>query len=376
METVNIGLIGLGYIGKVHTIAYRDIPLCFQPPGAMPRLRGLLRHRLDPDDPAPEAAGFETVTDDESAFFGLPLDVVDICTPNFLHLEQARKALESGAAVYCEKPLSDSLDDARAMAELAEAHEALTHVAFVLRYLPAIRLMKSLMERETVGEVLHFRAHMDHGSYLNPNRPMAWRLRHRESGGGAFIDLGIHLVDLIHYVLGPTATVRGWTRTFIEERPASAKGGRTEPVDVDDWALCRLTTQDGAVGTIEVTRVASGASSATALEVYGRRGALVFRADAPRIVRWHDLEQGRWTEVSGGLPAPDGDRPLSDIFPSGKYSQGYSTDIHLASCYDFLLDVIEGRESQADFRAGLAAQEVADALYRSAAENGALIELA
>jgi predicted dehydrogenase len=112
------------------------------------------------------------------------------------------------------------------------------------------------------------------------------------------------------------------------------------------------------------------------LEVYGRRGSLIFRADAPGTVRWHDLKRGRWTEISGGMPAPQGERPIADIYPSGKYSQGYSTDIHLASAYDFLLDVVEGKRSQADFRAGLAAQAVADALYRSAERGGALIELA
>lgn len=375
METLNVGLIGLGFIGKIHTIAYRDIPLCFDSPGVKVQLQALLRHRLDPEDAVPQAAGFQNVTDDEEVFLGQPLDVVDICTPNFLHQEQARKALESGAAVYCEKPLSDSLEGAEAMVHLAEAHQALTKVAFVLRYVPAVRHMKALMEADTIGQVLHFRAYMHHGSYLNPNRPMSWRLHHRESGGGAFIDLGIHLVDLVHYILGPTATVRGHTRTFIDTRPTSADGDGSERVDVDDWALCSLTTRNGAVGTIEVTRMASGASSATGLEVYGRRGALIFRADAPGAVRWHDLERGRWMEISGGVPTPEGERPLARIYPSGKYSQGYSTNIHLASVYDFLLDVVEGTHSQADFKVGLAAQEVADALYRSAAQDGVLVEL-
>ncbi|MGD2104705.1 MAG: gfo/Idh/MocA family oxidoreductase, partial [Anaerolineae bacterium] len=84
MGTVDVGLIGLGFIGKIHTIAYRDVPLCFDPPAVRPRLRALLRHRIDPHDPAPEAAGFELVTSDDREFFAESLDVVDICTPNFL----------------------------------------------------------------------------------------------------------------------------------------------------------------------------------------------------------------------------------------------------------------------------------------------------
>ena len=375
MASVRIGLIGLGYIGKIHAVAYRDIPLCFDPPRVRPRLQALLRHRLDPEDVAPEAAGFETVTSDEDAFYNEPLDAVDICTPNFLHLEQVRRALGSGAAVYCEKPLSDSLEDARAMAEMAEARRALTHVAFVRRYLPAVRHMKALMEGDTIGEVLHFRGYMYHGSYLNPDRPLSWRLRHETSGGGAFMDLGIHLVDLVHYVLGASAAVRGQTRTFIEQRPASADVGGRGRVDVDDWALCTLTTEGGAVGTLEATRVASGASSATGLELYGRRGALIFRADAPGTVRWHDFRRGRWIEIEGGVPTPEGERPLAEIYPSGKYSQGPFVDSHLASAYDFLLNVVEGKRSQVDFAAGLAAQEVCEAVYRSAQRGGALVEL-
>lgn len=375
MKRVTIGLIGFGHIGKIHTIAYRSIPLCFDASEVKPRLRVLLRHRLETVEDAQATAAFEVVTSDPDEFFGEDLDVVDICTPNFLHREQARQALESGAAVYCEKPLSDSLEGARAMAALAESRDALTHVAFVLRYLPAVRQMKMLVEEDVIGDILHFRSYMHHGGYLDPSRPMSWRLRHGESGGGAFMDLGIHLVDLVHYVLGPAVSVRGAARTFVRERPVAVGRDEREPVDVDDWALCSLALRGGAVGTIEVTRMAAGAGGATGIELHGRRGSLVFRTTDPRRVRWHSLETGRWTEVGGegaGLP---GERPLSQIFPSGKYSQGYSTDIHMASAYDFLLDVVEAGQSKPDFQDGLAAQRVADAFYRSAAADGSPLDL-
>ncbi len=375
MKRVTIGLIGLGYIGKIHAIAYRSIPLCFDAPEVKPRLRALLRHQVETVEAAQETTAFEVVTSDPDVFFGQDLDVVDICTPNFLHREQARQALESGAAVYCEKPLSDSLEGARAMAALAEAQGAVTHVAFVLRYLPAVRQMKTLVGEDVIGDILHFRSYMHHGGYLNPSRPMSWRLRHRESGGGAFMDLGIHLVDLVHYVLGPVVNVRGAARTFVRERPVAVGSAEREPVDVDDWGLCTMALRGGAVGTIEVTRMAAGAGGATGLELHGRRGSLIFRANDPRRVRWYDLETGRWTEVGGEEAGQPGERPLSQIFPSGKYSQGYSTDIHMASAYDFLLDVVGANQSKPDFRDGLAAQRVTEAFYRSAAADGSAVDL-
>ena len=160
--------------------------------------------------------------------------MVDVCSPNCLHLEHVEPALKAGMAVYCEKPLAATLADAQAMARLAEETGVLTQMAFALRFLPAIRQMKAMIDAGEIGEVFHFRARMFHGGYLDPDRPMSWRLRCAESGGGAFMDLGAHLVDLTRYLLGGVATVRAEMRTFICERCTIRGSDEREPVDVDD----------------------------------------------------------------------------------------------------------------------------------------------
>ncbi|MBN1261518.1 MAG: Gfo/Idh/MocA family oxidoreductase, partial [Anaerolineae bacterium] len=292
--TLNVGLIGLGFIGKVHALAYRAAPLCLQNPVVHPCLHAVLRRHIAPADTLWRDAGFTLATDDPDHFYAQPLDIVDLCTPTFRHREEARQAMQAGMAVYCEKPLAHTLEDARAMAALAAETGALTKVAFVLRYLPAIRQMKALLSAGALGEVLHFRAHMFHESYLNPQRPMSWRLRKAQAGGGAFMDLGAHLVDLVRYLLGDIAAVRGHTRTFIPRRPV--KGADLATVDVDDWTLATLTLKNGAVGTLETSRMAAGSRESTACEIYGRRGALIFHAQDPHAVRYHDLETGRWCE--------------------------------------------------------------------------------
>jgi predicted dehydrogenase len=370
MKTINVGLIGLGYIGKVHAVAYRDIPLCIARPGAAPNLAAVLRSRLDTEREAMQAAGFGLATTSADEFFSQPLDLVDICTPNHLHLEQCRRALAARIPVYCEKPLALSYSEARLLADLAEKAGVTTQVAFVMRYLPAVRQMKALVEAGEIGEPLHFRGHMFHGSYLDPNRPMSWRLRNSESGGGAFADLGSHLVDLALYILGEVKTVRAQMRTFIRERAAAPGSAERQAVTVDDWTLCTLEMAGGASGVIEVTRMAAGASEDSGFEIYGSAGAAIYQERQPSAVRFFSLRKGQWVRPPSGLPSVRGERPIEEIWPTGKYSQGMLTNAHMAAEYDLLLNLAAGRPSLTDFRSAAKVQRVLEAAAISAERGG------
>ena len=375
MRQINLGLIGFGYIGKIHTTAYKAIPLCIAQPLVRANLTGLLRSRLDTEIEAMDEAGYQVVTTSPDEFFAQPMEVVDICTPNDLHLDQCRRALETHLAVYCEKPLARTYEEARLLEELAESCGAITQVAYVMRYIPAIRQMKALIEAGEIGQVFNFRGHLFHGSYLNPNRPMSWRLRRAQSGGGAFMDLGAHLVDLTHYLLGRVAGVRADMRTLIGERFSSKPGDQKEKVDVDDWALATLELSSGAVGVIEVTRMAAGASQASGFEVYGSQGALIYAESQPETLRYYNLKRGEWVNGPAQVPASPGERPIETLWPSAKYSQGYMTNAHLAAQYDLLLNIAENKPSQVDFKAAARAQKVIEAAYLSAKRGGELYRL-
>ena len=374
-KSLNIGLIGLGYIGKIHATAYRNIPLCFSDPPVTANLAAVLRSGLETEVKLMEDFGFDIRTTDPEEFFAHPLDIVDICTPNVLHLAQVEQAAQRKLHIYCEKPLAMNLEEARAMAQMSREAGILTHVAFVLRYVPAIRQMKALLEASRIGEILNFRGHMFHSGYLDPDRPMSWRLRHSQSGGGVFVDLGAHLIDLIHYLIGNVAWVQAATRTYISSRPTSPGASEREQVDVDDWALCTMGLESGEMGVLEVTRMAAGAAEETALEIYGSQGALVFHISQPNLVRYYDLNHKKWSLGALDVPEFHGDRPSAQIWPSAKLSQGLMTDAHLASAYDFMLCVAEGKPSSIDFATGLATQEVLEAAYQSAARGGERIDL-
>ena len=371
---LNVGLMGLGFIGRVHVNAYHAIPLCFPAAPVTAAMSALLRSHSGADE-FQQSAGFGLVTTSMEDFFSAPLDLVDICTPNGLHKDQALAAIERGIPVYCEKPLSRTLEEARAMASAAEAKGVLTHSAFVLRYVPAIKQIKALLEAGELGEIFNFRAHMFHSSYLDRNRPMSWRLRMAESGGGVFADLGAHLVDLVNYLLGGVAAVRAESRTFISERPVAKGDVRLEKVDVDDWMQCSLELTSGAVGIIEVTRMAAGAGEETTLEIFGSKGAVAFHITQPDTVRYHDLKRGQWMQGVLPVPPPAGERPLDTLYPNPKFSQGMMTNVHLASAFDFLQCVAAGVPSVLDFRSALAVQEVIEAAYCSASRGGERLSL-
>ena len=146
-ERIQVGLIGLGFIGKMHATAYRNIPLCFNDPPAAAHLAAVLRSNLHTETEFMREVNFGLATSDMDEFLHVPLDVVDVCSPNMLHKEQVEHTLAHGINVYCEKPLALNLGEAREMAQMANDAGVLTHMAFVFRYLPAIRQMKTMLTR-------------------------------------------------------------------------------------------------------------------------------------------------------------------------------------------------------------------------------------
>jgi len=374
-KTMDIGLVGLGYIGKIHANAYRNIPVCFSNTPLTANLKGVLRSKLDTEQTLMEDLGFTLRTTDPEEFFSTDFDMVDICTPNKLHLEEVKMAAEAGLNIYLEKPMAMDLAEAREMTELAKKHGIKTHMALVFRYVPAARQMKALVEAGAIGEVFNFNARFFHGSYVDPNRPMSWRLRWADSGGGVFADLGSHMIDLIRYLLGDVASVKAEMRTFITQRPKSKGSSEMEEVDVDDWMMCLMEMEGGVPGVLEVHRMATGVEDPAQIEIFGTKGALRFSMNRPELVDIYDAGTNRWYHGSLDVPPVEGERPINELWPSGKYTQGMMTNAHMASGYDFLLNIAEGKESKLDFDAGMAVQEILEAGYTSARKGGEKVQL-
>jgi predicted dehydrogenase len=374
-EKLNVGIIGLGYIGKTHAQAYRSIPFCFSTPAVTANLSAVWRTSLGRDEAFIHHCGFDSQTTDLGSFFRSPLDLVDICTPTAMHTDYVKAAAEHGKAIYCEKPLGKDFEDAKWIQELADKAGVMTRVAFVMRFYPAVRQMKSILDSGELGEVLNFRGHLFHGSYLNPLRPMSWRLRFKEGGGGAFSDLGAHILDLVLYLMGDVARVRADMRTFIKERPTKSGSDQIEKVDVDDWTTCTLEMANGAFGLVEAARTAVGIPDDTSFQVFCRHGSMSFSSKSPDALMVYDNRKGELIQSAFKDIPRDDEREISKISPSGKYSLGYFMNAHLACQYDFLQNILEGKPSSPDFSDALKVQEVLEAAYISAADGGRQVVL-
>ena len=366
---LRVGIIGFGYIGKIHAHCYQSIPHCFSEPKVQAQVAAVLRSGLGRDAEILHSLGSPLETTSMEEFLAQDLDMVDICSPNVLHHDQIRAALEKRHPIYCEKPLGLNLDQARDSTQAANKAGVLTHTAFTMRYIPAVQQAKAILAAGALGEINNFRIHYFHNSYMDPARPMSWRLQKATSGGGSLTDLGIHMIDMVRYLLGDVDWVKCRTRTFITQRPIAAGSAEMAPVDVDDWALCMLGLKNGAEGVIEVTRMSGGMGDSCRIEIFGSQGSIEVDFSQTGNVRYYDQRHKQYQLGSQGFPTPAGERPMSEWLPQPKLTLGWFKDAHLGSIYDFLLNIRERKESSANFEAALKAQELLEAAYLSASRN-------
>ena len=374
-KEIKVGIIGLGFIGKIHAQAYMALPQLYGKNALKAKLAAVLRTHKGDEPELIASLGNPLELMNMNEFMKQGLDVVDICSPNNLHFEQIKAVITHKAHIYCEKPIALNLEQAHEITRLADEAGILTHTAFVFRYYPGVRQMKAILDSGALGEIYNFRTHYFHNSYMDPLRPISRRLQWDSSGGGALADLGIHIIDMLRFLLGDVGWVRCETDTFIKQRPARAGSNKMVPVDVDDWALCTIGLQSGVRGVLEVTRLSGGVGDSMRFEVFGSRGSLVFDMNQPEYAFYYDQNRQQTLIGLQDFPTPQGERPFSQIQPARKMSMGFFRDAHAASIYDFLLNISEGKKSNIDFHTATKAQEVLEAAYISSKHHGEKIQL-
>lgn len=369
---LGVGMVGYGYIGKVHTFAHRSLPLFFDPLAARTRLVGVCTQTEASGQKAKQQGGYAFATTDYQDLLDRDdIHVIHCCTPNDAHHALLLDALRAGKHVYCDKPLARTVVEAEEVAVLARQTDRVCRMTFNYRFVPATLRARELIEAGFVGTVYQFRAAYLHAAYVDPDRPMSWRLQMARSGGGALMDLGVHVFDLMRHLLGPFAQVRAQLETFIRERPDPITGERV-PVDVDDVALVQARTHSGAVGTLEATRLATGAQDELRFEIHGSRGALAFNLMDPNWLTVYD--NTRPEAPLGGTRGPQRIEcvtryPKPYSFGATKTAIGWP-QYHIHCLHDFIRSVAHNdTASGPTFEDGLAAQHLVDACQRSAREQ-------
>jgi predicted dehydrogenase len=373
MEEIGIGLVGTGFMGKTHALAYRAVRAVM---GEVPDCRlELLCDR--PAERAKEMAaqfGFTRSTDDWRALVDDPkVDLVSITTPNALHHNIALAAMARGKHVYCEKPMAVTLDQAREMAAAAKASGVKTLVGYNYIKNPAFTHAQRLIAEGRIGRIVHVRGWVDEDYQADPDLPWTWRARLSEAGLGALGDLGCHIVSMVCGLAGPIESLIADTQIVHETRPLPDGSGRAA-VENEDIANAVVRFASGAQGSLSASRLAWGRKNCLAWEVYGTEGMITFCQERMNELRLYEnrgpnAEQGFRTILSGP------DHPPFDRFcPAAGHQLGF-LDLKTIELSDLLRAIATDTPAHPSFDDALAYEVVIHAIAESG-RSGQRISLA
>ena len=381
MKKLNVAMIGGGFMGKAHSIAYAGMPMFFWPAPAQPVRKIVVDVTEEMAKTAAERYGFESYSTDWKKVVEDPsVDIVDIVTPNNMHAEIAIAAAKAGKHVICEKPLARTADEAKSMWDAVRDAKVKHMVAFNYRRTPAIALAKKYIEEGSIGKILNFR-----GTYLqdwsaDPNSPLSWRFRKSVAGSGALGDIATHVIDIARYLVGDISEVMAVAQTWIKERPVQSGSVdllgtvkadadvKKEPVDVDDEISTLLRFDNGAVGSIEATRNAWGRNNFITLEIHGELGSIYFnyeRRDELQVCFSSDPADRRgFRTIYTGPAHPYGHA----LWPIPALGIGY-TETKIIEAYDFIDAIVNDKDVSPNFYDGYRIAVISDAILTSAEKN-------
>jgi predicted dehydrogenase len=375
---LGVAMVGHAFMGAAHSQAWRTAGRFFDL-GLAPDLAVLCGRDAARTRAAADRLGWREVETDWKAVLRRDdVALVDICSPGDTHAEIAIAALDAGKHVLCEKPLANTVEEARSMAAAAErarARGVRSAVGFNYRRVPAVALARQLVADGRIGRVRHVRGTYLQDWIVDPEFPLVWRLQADRAGSGALGDIGAHVVDLAQYVVGDLLTgVSALTETFVRERPlpASSSGltgtrsAERGPVTVDDAALFLGRFGSGALASFEATRFATGRKNALRLEVNGSAGSLVFDFEAMNELQFFDGAEEPATAGFRRILVTEAAHPYAGAWWPPGHGLGYEhTFVHEVA--DLVRDLAAGADPSPSFADGLQVQLVLDAVARSAA---------
>jgi predicted dehydrogenase len=361
----NVALIGYAFMGRAHSNAYRQVVPFFKP-RLRPRMKVLCgRTRAKVEKAARELGWEEVSTDWRAVVERRDIDIIDIATPGDSHAEIAIAAARAGKAVFCEKPLANSVRDAERMLTAADKAGVAHMVCHNYRRAPAVMLARQLLTDGQLGEIRHYR-----GTYLqdwitDPKFPLVWRLDRKQAGSGALGDIAAHSVDLARFLVGEISEVAGHLETFIRTRPLPGNPRRRGQVTVDDAATALVTFANGAMGTIEASRLAPGRKNYNRFEINASRGSLAFDLE-----RMNELD----LYLESDRPAIRGFRRVLVTEPKHPYIKAWWPPGHIIgyehtfvhTVYELLEALADQRVPEPSFVDGVQNQRVLEAIEKAA----------
>ena len=377
-KPLGIGVISLGWMGRLHSRAYANVTKHFPALEVEPRL-------VAAADPVPQARedaldvlGFERAYEDYRDLLADPeVDAVSIASPNFLHHEIAMAAIEAGKPFWIEKPMGVNAAQSREIALAADKAGLVSAVGFNYRHTPAIEYIRTLARDGSLGRITNVRVWFIADYNSSPLSPLTWRASREKAGAGVVPDLMSHGADLAQYVVGRIDSVSAITDTFIKERPIPTKmgvghsgfeiGDEVGPVENEDYVAALVRFDNGAVGTLESSRVSVGPRAEYVVEVYGTEGSVRWNFE-----RFNELE----VCIGDGGPTHGYTRAMANpawgqwahFQPAIGTSMGFD-DMKVIEAQQFLSSIATSTQLAPSAADAWCAAEVDEAVVASAADG-------
>lgn len=367
MKTLNVGMIGCGFMGRTHSNAHRKVGNFFDLE-YQPVLKAICDFNEEKAKAHAARWGFESVeTDYKKLLARKDIDLIDICLPNNLHAEVAIAAAKAGKMILCEKPLARDGKEAEGMVKAVEKAGVPNFVSFNYRRIPAVTLAKQLIDEGRLGKIFHYRAKFLQDWTISKDLPQGgdalWRLDVKAAGSGVTGDLLAHCIDTALWLNGSIETVNAMTETFIKERKHQLTG-KVEKVGIDDACafLCRFA--NGSLATFESTRYARGHKALYTFEINGEHASIAWDLhDLHRLQYFEHRDEGRvrgWRSIH----VTDGDHPyMKNWWVPGLQIGFEHSFIHQLA--DFLQGIAAGKPASPTFKEALETQYVCDAVLKS-----------
>ena len=366
-KPLNIGMVGYGFMGRAHSNAYRRVgnffDLDYQPvlKAACGRNRKAVKAFAD-------QWGYEsTETDWKELVKRDDIDAIDICVPNDLHADIAVAAAKAGKMVLCEKPIARTTREGERMVRAVERAGVASLVWYNYRWIPAVTLIKQVVDSGRLGKIFHYRANFLQDWTISPDVPQGgagtWRLDVEAAGSGVTGDLLAHCIDTAMWINGPIRDLSAMTETFVKKRK-DAGTGKMKDVGIDDAAAVMAHFKNGSLGLFESTRYARGHKALYTLEINGEHGSFMWDLHDLNRVAWFDHSvEGQlrgWTSIL----VTDGEHPYLGKWWVPGLTIGYEHSfVHAIA--DFLEGLQTGKPASPTFAEALETTRVCDAIIKS-----------
>jgi len=372
---IGIGVIGMGWMGEVHSRSYRQISDRFPDADFQPRLV------ICADDVEKRAAlaqqrfGFENSSTRWQDVIAHPeVRVVNIATPNHLHLEIVREAARAGKHFFCEKPVGRNPEETAAVVRAAHDAGVLSFVGYNYRWAPLVQHAFQLVKQGMLGTITHYRGRFFAGYARDPRSVLSWRFQRDQGGFGILGDTMSHVIDMAHFMAGPIKRLVSSQKTFISKRPLPVRGvgthftvgegGPQGDVTNEDYAGALAEFECGAQGTLEACRVINGPQCQMAFEIHGTKGALSWDYE-----RMNEIS----VSLSSGSASSHGytrilsgpEHPFHSHFNPGPGNSLSYDDLKTIEAYQFLKSVAERRQAAPGVQEAWQVANVQSAFVRS-----------